>query len=80
MVGCSMNYYMTKQKLDELNTQLRIMILQNVREEEEYDDCFLEKMNRIINQILELKKSLKKERIGLNRIDRQFTKAYNLHY
>jgi hypothetical protein len=80
MVGCGMNYNMTKQKLDELNTQLRIMILQNVREEEEYDDCFLEKMNRIINQILELKKSLKKERIGLNRIDRQFTKAHNLHY
>lgn len=80
MVGCGMNYNMTKQKLDELNTQLRIMILQNVREEEEYDDCFLEKMNRIINQILELKKSLKKERIGLNRIDRQFTKVHNLHY
>lgn len=75
-----MNYKMTREKLDELNTQLRIMILQNVREEEEYDDCFLQEMNRIIYQILELKKSLKKERIGSSRINRQFTKTYNLHY
>lgn len=72
-----MKYNMTKRKLDELNTQLRIMILQNVREEEEYDDRFLQEMNRITYQILKLKKSLKKEKVGSSRINRQITEVYN---
>ncbi len=75
-----MNYNVTREKLDELNNQLRIIILQNVREEEEYDDRFLQEMNRITYQILELKKSLKKERKDLNRINHQITTIYNLHY
>ena len=52
---------MTREKLDELNTQLRILILQNVRVEEEYDDHFLKEMKRITGQILDLKLSLIKK-------------------
>jgi len=75
-----MQYNMTREKLDELNTQLRILILQNVRVEEEYDDLFLEEMNRLTQQILELKKSIKREKIGLHRITRTYSQSYHLHY
>ena len=75
-----MHRNMTKVKLDELKTQLRIMILQNVREEEEYDERFLHEMNRITHQILELKSYMKNEKIGVSRINHQFAKTYNLQY
>ena len=64
---------MTREKLDELNTQLRILILQNVRVEEEYDDHFLKEMKRITGQILDLKLSLIKKET-----DRKNKGAYRL--
>jgi len=75
-----MLYNMTTEKLEDLHTQLRILILQNVRVEEEYDEVFLQEINHITQQILELKKSIKKERIDLTGINSQFAKLYNLHY
>ncbi|MEJ2542605.1 MAG: hypothetical protein P8Y99_00910 [Calditrichaceae bacterium] len=74
-----MKHKMTSEKLNELNTQLRILILQNVRVEDEYDERFLKEMNRITQQILELKKSVKNEKVGFNRINHTYSRSYHLH-
>ena len=72
-----MQHNMTKEKLDELNTQLRILILQNVRVEDEYDDHFLREMNRITGQIIELKYTLaNKENSRKNKMAYQLAGSY----
>lgn len=75
-----MQHNMASEKLNELNTQLRVLILQNVRVEDEYDDRFLKAMNRITQQILELKKSIKREKVGINRINHSNSQTYHFHY
>jgi hypothetical protein len=72
-----MQHNMTKEKLDELNTQLRILLLQNVRIEDEYDDHFLKEMNRITRQILDLKLTLtNKENDRKNTVVHQLAGSY----
>jgi len=47
-----------REKLIELNNRLRILILQNVREEDGYDDQMLMEMHDITKQILDLKQMI----------------------
>ena len=75
-----MQHNMTNEKIDELKTQLRILILQNVRVEEEYDEKFLKEMNRITQQILQLKKSVKREKVGFKGINHSHSQTYRIHY
>ena len=75
-----MQYNLMKEKLNELNNQLRIMILQNVREEKEYDDRFLLKMNLITQQIIDLKQSLNNEKMSRGKVKSQFFNPYRLQY
>ena len=56
-------------KIIELNNRLRILILQNVREEDGYDDQVLMEMHDITKQILDLKQMIgdkKKKHYQLN--------------
>ena len=75
-----MQYNLIKEKLNDLNNQLRIMILQNVREEEEYDDRFLYNMNRITKQIIDLKQSINKEKTNQDKINPKFNHSYSMQY
>ena len=70
------NNNITRDKLSELNTRLRIMILQNARVEEEYDDLFLLEVNHITQQILDLKK----EHIRVNRVKHDYSSRYATKY
>lgn len=75
-----MQHNVMKEKLNDLNNQLRIMILQNVREEEEYDDRFLSNMNQITKQIIELKQSIKREKLNRKNISSKLAGSYSTHY
>ena len=75
-----MQHNLMKEKLNDLNNQLRIMILQNVREEEEYDDRFLRNMNRITKQIIDLRLSISKEKVNRNKVNSKFTSPYSVQY
>ena len=75
-----MQHNLMKEKLNDLNNQLRIMILQNVREEEEYDDRFLRNMNRITKQIIDLRQSISKEKVNRNKVNSKFTSPYSVQY
>lgn len=75
-----MQHNLMKEKLSDLNNQLRIMILQNVREEEEYDDRFLRNMNRITKQIIDLRQSISKEKVNRNKVNSKFTSPYSVQY
>jgi len=65
-----------KEEMYELNSRLRIMILQNAREEEGYDENFLLELNRITGQILDLKRSLRMSRLERNKINFPASKVY----
>ena len=73
-----MQITLINEQLSDLNNQLRIMILQNVREEEEYDDRFLRKMNHITKQIIDLKQSLKKEKLSRNKANSKYINSYSV--
>ncbi|MEJ2054346.1 MAG: hypothetical protein P8X42_10530 [Calditrichaceae bacterium] len=73
-----MHQDLIKEKLSNLNSQLRIMILQNAREEDGYDDRVLLEMNRITNQILDLKRSLRREKANRKRVIYSHAQKYSL--
>jgi len=56
-----MDLKILQKQLDELNHRLRIIILQNARQENGYDDDFLSELNQVTRQILGLKRILKKQ-------------------
>ena len=47
-----------EEKIETLNNQMRILLLQNVRETSGYDKVFLYEMRRLADQILNLQNEL----------------------
>ena len=56
-----MNNYTIEQKMQILNQRMRILILQNVRENIQYDDKALLEMRDLADQIIKLKNKLKNQ-------------------
>ena len=56
-----MDLKILQKQLDELNHRLRIIILQNACQENDYDEDFLSELNQVTRQILGLKRILKKQ-------------------
>jgi len=50
-----MNSQLLERRISQLNERLRILLLQNAREEALYDDRFLRELRQLAEQILNLK-------------------------
>ena len=64
-----------REKLKELNNRLRILILQNVREEEGYDDHMLMEMHDITKQIIDLKQMIGDQKIKHSQLNYRFNNS-----
>ena len=57
-----MNIKKLEDKIRSLNNKLRILLLQNVKEEYVYDNMLLLEMHKLTAQILKLKQMIRKQR------------------